>query len=135
MTTSDSPETHADNARQALRQLAHATRHIEDPTQIYPVLGDLSNGLASVAQSLHQIAAFREGPAREHAHLAGDAREGRAASYQVAWELHRAGDMLAQTAKTLNKAHEREATIAYDLSEVDLPMAARRPPQGHGTSL
>ena len=135
MTTSDSPETHADNARQALRQLAHATRYLGDPTQIYPILGDLSNGLASFAQSLHQMAAFHEGPVREHPQQAGDARAGRAASYHVAWELHRAGDMLAQTAKTLDKAHELEATIAYDLSEVDLPIETRQPPQEHGMSL
>ena len=105
MTTSDNPETHADTARQALRQLAHATRHFEDPTQIYPIMGDLSNSLASLAQSLHQIAAFHERPVREQAQVAGDTRARRATSYHVAWELHRAADMLTQTAKTLDKAH------------------------------
>src|SRR5690606_25476198 len=123
MTTSDNPEAHADNARQALRQLAHTTRGIEDPTHIYPIMSDLSNALTSFAQSLHQIAAFHEGPARWHAQLAGDARPGRAVSYQIVWELHRAAEMLAQTAKPLDKAHELEASIVYDLREADLSIA------------
>src|SRR5690606_34801198 len=117
-------EAHADNARQALRQVAHATRRIEDPTQIYPILGDLSNALASFAQSLHQIAAFHEVPGRGYVQLTGDARAERAASYQVASQLHRTAEMVAQTAKTLDKAHELEASIAYDLREADASIEA-----------
>ncbi|QCX27731.1 hypothetical protein [Nocardioides jishulii] len=132
MTSSDDPEARADNARQALRLLAHATRHITDPTPIYPILGDLSNGLASCAQSLHQLAALHEGPAREHAQQAGDAHKRSAASYQIAWELHRAAVMVAQAAKILDKAHELEATITYDLSHADQSI---EPPRGHGMSL
>ncbi|WP_110240169.1 hypothetical protein [Nocardioides gilvus] len=135
MTTSDSLEARADKARQALRQLAHGTRHIEDPTQIYAILGDLSNGLVSFAQSLHQIAAFHDAPGRGHVQLAGDARAGRATSYQVAWELHRAAEMLAQGAKALDKAHELEATITYDLREADLSIETPRTQRGRGLSL
>lgn len=135
MTTSDGPEANADTARQALGQLARATRHIENPTQIYPILGDLSNALASFAQSLHQMAASHEGPVREHAQLTGDARSGRATAYQIAWELHRAAEMLAQATKPLDKAHELEATIAYDLREADLSIQSRPPQPGHGVSL
>jgi hypothetical protein len=120
MTSSNSPEAHADGARQALRQLAHVTRRVADPTQIYPILGDLSNALASFAQSLHQIAAFHDAPPQEHARLPRDARAARAASYQVAWELHRAAEMIAQATKTLDKAHELEATITYGLRGSDM---------------
>jgi hypothetical protein len=131
----DRPRTHADEAREALRLLAHATRNVEDPTEIYPVLGELSHGLASLAQSLHQIADFHEGPARQRAWVTGDAWTGRAASYQVAWELHRAAQMVHQVAAGIDRAHEIEATIAYDISDLVDPDPAPRPTRESGLSL
>jgi hypothetical protein len=131
----DRPHTHADEAREALRQLAHATRHVEDPTEIYPVLGELTNGLASLAQSLHQIADFHEGPAHKRAWVTGDARSGRAASYQVAWELHRAAEMVHQVATGIDRAHEVEATIAYDIHDYPALDAVPRRPNEPGLSL
>jgi hypothetical protein len=125
MATFDRPRTHADEAREALRQLAHATRRVEDPTEIYTVLGELTNGLASLAQSLHQIAEFHEGPARKRAWVTGDAQKGRAASHQVAWELHRAAEIVHQVANGIDRAHEVEATIGYDIH--DFPTLAALP--------
>ena len=55
MPTFDNPAADASKAEQALRGLAHATRRIEDPSQIYGVLGSLSRGIASLSQSLHQL--------------------------------------------------------------------------------
>jgi hypothetical protein len=131
MAIHDRPSTHAGEAHEALRLLAHATRDIEDPTEIYPVLGELSSGLASLAQSLHQIGDFHEGPARKRAWVRGDARTGRAASYQVAWEVHRAAEMVRQGAVAIDRAHEVEATIAYDVRDfptlVPAPRPARKP--------
>lgn len=135
MTTFERPRTHADQAREALRQLAHATRHVDDPTEIYPVLGELTNGLASLAQSLHQIAAFHEGPARKRAWVTGDARTGRAASYQVAWELHRAAEMVHQVANGIDRAHEVEATITYDIRHLPTLAAVPRRPNPPRLSL
>jgi hypothetical protein len=117
MPSYNGPRSHAQDAREALRRLAHETRTLENPTDIYPVLGDLSNALASLAQSLHQIGEFHEGPARKRAWVTGDARTGRAASYQVAWELHRAAEMVHQVAAGIDRAHEVEATIAYDVRD------------------
>ena len=113
----DRPRTHADEAREALRRLAHATRHVEDPTEIYPLLGELTTGLASLAQSLHQIADFHDGPAQRRAWVTGDARSGRSESYQVAWELHRAAEIVHQVATGIDRAHEVEATIVYDIHD------------------
>jgi hypothetical protein len=111
------PPEHASDAREALRRLAHTTRQVEDPTEIYAILGDLSNGLASLAQSLHQIGDFHDRPATKRAWVDGDVRAGRAASYQVAWELHRAAEMVHQVAGVIDRAHEAEATIAYDIND------------------
>ena len=62
MPTFTNPNGDAEEAREALRGLAHATRSIDDPTDIYPVLGSLTNGLASLAQSLHQLARLPRRP-------------------------------------------------------------------------
>jgi hypothetical protein len=133
MPTFDRPSTHADEAREALRRLAHATRQVEDPSEIYAVLGELTNGLASLAQSLHQIAVFHEGPVSKSAWVTGDARTGRAESYQVAWELHRAAEMVHQVANGLDRAHEVEGTIAYDIH--DSPTLAAVPQRSNEPGL
>lgn len=135
MATFDRARAHADETRKALRQLAHATQHVEDPTEIYSILGELTNGLASLAQSLHQIADFHEGPAHTRAWVTGDARTGRAASYQVAWELHRAAEMVHQVASGLDRAHEVEATIAYDVHDLPTVEAVPRWSNEPGLSL
>jgi hypothetical protein len=135
MAIHDRPRTHADEAREALRLLAHATRDIEDPTEIYPVLSELSNGLASLAQSLHQIGDFHEGPARKRAWVTGDPRTGRAASYQVAWEVRRAAEMIQQVATAIDRAHEVEATIAYDVRDFRTLAPVPRPTREPGLSL
>lgn len=135
MAIHERPRNHADEAREALHLLAHSTRDVEDPTEIYPVLGELSNGLASLAQSLHQIGDFHEGPARKRAWVTGDPRAGRAASYQVAWELHRAAQMVHQVATAIERAHEVEATIAYDVRDLPTLAPAPRPTPEPGLSL
>lgn len=39
MPTFENPAADADDVQTALRALAHATRTIDDPRQVYPVLG------------------------------------------------------------------------------------------------
>ncbi len=117
------PSLDADEAYEALRGLAHATRSIDDPTEIYAVLGSLSAGLASLEQVLHQLGQFHDGPVRKRAWVTGDPRTGRAVSYQVAWELHRAAEVVHQVAAGLDRAHEVEGTIEYDV--LDFPTLAQ----------
>ena len=62
MPTFNDPVADADELREAVRGLAHATRSIEDPTSIYSVLGSISSALASLSQSLHQLGDFHDGP-------------------------------------------------------------------------
>ena len=135
MPTFNDPAADAAEAQQALRGLAHATRSIDDPTQIYSVLGSLSTAAASLEQSLHQLATFHDGPARSRTWLHSDPRGSRAASYQVSWELHRAAEILRQVAAGLDRAHEAEAGIAHD--DRDLPHLPEpsRPTSSPGLSL
>jgi hypothetical protein len=123
--TFDDPATDAAEAQQALRGLAHATRTIDDPRNIYQVLGSLSHAAASLEQCLHQLADFHQHPTRRHGWLTGDRAAGRAAAHQVSWELHRAGEIVRHLGAAIDHAHEIEAGIAYD--HRDFPHLPVRP--------
>lgn len=135
MPTFEDPAADADEVQQAVRGLAHATRSIDDPRQIYSVLGSLTSALASLSQALHQIASYHDGPGRKTARVSGDSRAGRAAAYQVSWELHRSGEVLRQVAESIGHAHEAEATIAYDHRDFPSLTDAPRPSVDHGLGL
>ncbi len=113
MPTFEDPAADADEAQQSLRGLAHATRSINDPQDIYPTLGALSRAASSMSQSLHQLAVFHDGPARKTRWALEDSAGARSAAYRVSWELHRAGEMLRQVAETIDHAHEAEAILAF----------------------
>ena len=135
MPTFNDPIADADELREAVRGLAHATRSIEDPTSVYPVLGALSSALASLSQSLHQLGEFHDEPTRKLAWMNGDPHAGRAASYKVSWELHRAAEMIHQVAESVDRAHEIEATIAYDIADYPSLAPIPRPTLDRGLSL
>ena len=127
MVTCNDPVADADELRDAVRGLAHATRTIEDPASICPVLGSISSALGSLSQSLHQLGDFHDGPTTKRAWVDGDQHAGRAASYRQSWELHRAAEMIHQVDECVYRAHELEATIAYDVSDLPSFEPARRP--------
>jgi hypothetical protein len=129
MSTLSEPSRDADEAVEVLRGLANATRAMDNPTEVYTLLGSVSLCLASLEQVLHQLGQLHDGQAREHARIAGDPRAGRAASYEMAWELHRAAEMVHQVAAGLDRAHEVEATIGYELSACPTPV------NGHGVAI
>lgn len=111
----DDPAKDAEDARQAMRALAHTTRAIENPADVYDVLGAISQTLASAEQVLDQLGAFHDGLSKRDIRpvVADSVRGGRATSYQVSWELHRAAAMTRQIAKAVDHAHELEARVAY----------------------
>ena len=112
MPTFDNPAADASEAEHALRGLAHATRRIDDPTQIYGVLGSLSRVTASLSQALHQLGSYHDNHgARAEATIVDPKQTG--AAYRVSWDLHRAGEMLASIQKSIDSAHQSEATIVY----------------------
>jgi len=135
MPTFSDPVADADELREAVRGLAHATRSVDDPTAIYPVLGSISTALASLSQALHQLGDFQDGPTCKQAWMNGDAHAGRAASYGESWELHRAAEMIHQVAECVDRAHEIEATIAYDVRDYPTLAPVPRPSHESGLSL
>lgn len=113
MPTFENPAADADEVQTALRALARATRSIDDPREIYSVLGSLTSALASMSQSLHQIAMFHDDGPRRSEWVPEASAKSRSASYRVSWDLHRAGEMLRQVGETVANAHEAEAMLAY----------------------
>lgn len=132
MPTFTDPAHDAEEARQALRGLAHATRSIEDPATVYDLLGTISQALASLEQTLHQAGTFHDSLQRHNIQpvAADSTRDGTAASYQVAWELHRAAAMTHQAAAAIDHAHEIEARIAYSMPVTPTPNPSASPTTG-----
>ena len=135
MPSFNDPVADADELPEAVRGLAHATRTIGDPTSIYAVLGSISSALGSLSQSLHQLGEFHDGPTRKQAWMNGDANAGRAASYRESWQLHRAAEMIHQVAECVDRAHEIEATIAYDRRDYPAFAPVQRSTHQPGLSL
>jgi type II secretory pathway component PulJ len=135
MPTFEESTADAAEAQLALRGLAHATRSIKDPAELYSVLGSLSGALRSLEQSLHQLAALHDGAKRPRAVVNDSRREGQAAGYQVAWELHRAGEIVRQVGRAIDHAHEIEAGIGYELADVDRLPQPPRPVAERGLGL
>lgn len=113
MPTFENPAADADEVQTALRALAHATRSIDDPREIYSVLGSLTSAVASMCQSLDQIASFHDTGPRRSEWVPEASANARSASYRVSWDLHRAGEMLRQVGETIANAHAAEAILTY----------------------
>jgi hypothetical protein len=90
----------ADTAREALRGLAHATQAIPEPGDSYEVLGSLHAGLASLRQTLDQLADWHE----RHAPAAVTSGA-RGIGHQVAAEI--AAAELREAAAFLERASVR----------------------------
>jgi hypothetical protein len=145
MPTFNDPVADAAVAREAIRGLARATRTIEEPTSVYSVLGSIGVALGSLTQILHQLGDLHDGLAIKSAWINGDSRADCASSYRVSWELHRAAEMVHQVAAAVDRAHEIEATIAYDdpltrppdrsVAHTVAANAGPVPDHGHGISL
>ncbi|QZY27824.1 hypothetical protein [Nocardioides coralli] len=133
MPTFENPAADADEVQTVLRGLAHATRSIDDPRDIYSVLGSLTSAVASLSQSLHQIAAFHDARQRQTEWVPADSPKARSAAYWVSWDLHRAGEMVRQVGEVIANAHEAEAMLAYHREFPDPPSS--RSSVDHGLSL
>lgn len=130
MPTFEDPAADAADAEQALRGLAHATRQLNDPAQIYSVLGSASQAVASLAQALHQIGSFHDRCGANATVSLGDPQQAGAA-YRASWDLHRAAEMLTSVGKSIDSAHQAESTIVYKPRGLEAPAPA--PVHGRGS--
>lgn len=140
-TPATTPVTEADSLRDSARDLAHSTLQIDDPGAIYAITGSLSAALAATAQILHQLGATHDdapGPGSPGSPPPAT-RSDQATAYRAAWELHRAGEMLAQVAAVVERAHQLEASVAYGVHlpvQIPVPISDPAPPRSEaGLSL
>ncbi|MBO1903160.1 hypothetical protein J4H92_14545 [Leucobacter weissii] len=100
MPTFYDPVADAEEASQALRGLAHASRSFEHPEDAYGVIGDLLAGVRSMQQSIEQIAQRH----RRHEGRAFDDAGDQAAGIRDAQVT---ADQLASAAASLDAVEER----------------------------
>lgn len=113
MPTFDDPVHDAEDAYEALRALAHATRTWNDPADIYVALSALVGGVRALQQSLEQTAqAHLTHLTRAHDDL-GDPHAGSTSAQSAANELRRAAATLGEAEQQLNRAWQHSGRIAW----------------------
>ena len=99
------------------------------------ILESLSAAATSLNHSLRQLADLHDDPTAGRPSLDGDPRAGRAASFRIVWELHRAAEMIDQVRAGIDRAHEIQGTIAYDARGATALSAEHLVPPRPGLSL
>lgn len=124
MPTYHDPLKDADEASEALRGLAHASRVFDNPADTYRVLGDLLSGVRSLRQVLDQLGS---------AHLAhrgrahdddGDQTIGAAEALAAADDLHYAGTLLDGVEERVNAVMTHSGRIAWHAPAQELDREA-----------
>lgn len=99
-------------AREALCALAHVTGLVEDPREVYNILGDLSAAAISLSRTLGHLG-DRDRPTRYTPLLNCSEREGRSAEFQVSAALRRASDFFATARGAIDDAKEGVEQLTY----------------------
>ena len=113
MPTFNDPQADAEEASQALRSLAHATRSLDDPSVTYTTMGELLSGVRSLRQVLDQLSEAHlnnRGLAHDDG---GNHLNGAHQALAAADELHQAGTLLDEVHARLDKASQHSGRIAW----------------------
>lgn len=113
MPTFQNPVTDADEAREAMRGLAYATRHFERAEDTYRVLGDPTRAVEGLQQVLTQLAAWHAAHQSRAATDTGDRAVGAADAVAAADALTSAAAALDGVWESVNQAWSRNGAIAW----------------------
>ncbi len=113
MPTFSNPTSDASEASEALRGLAHASRVFADPSDTYPVIGDLLAGARSLRQVLDQLAAVHVAHQHRITDEDHDLAGGTATALRAADDLHQAANLLDQVHDHLNAAMSASGQIVW----------------------
>ncbi|MGN6035891.1 hypothetical protein ACP6NG_10945 [Brevibacterium casei] len=113
MPTFSDPSADAEEAQQALRGLAHASRTIENPDDLYGIVGQLRGAARSLEQSVAQLAQSCLAYQARAAHDDGDRELGSADAWAAADTLRRAAQQIGRAEQTLDEASGHLGRIAW----------------------
>lgn len=113
MPTFTNPHADAVEAAEALRALAHASRGVEDPAVLYPVIGELLTGVGALGQVLGQLADAHTIHLARALDDAGNPASGQAWALGAADELRHAAALLERIETRLDSASRRASHVAW----------------------
>lgn len=113
MPTFQDPVVDGEEACQALRALAHATRSFEQPAETYAVVGDILGGLRSLEQVLDQLASAHTSADAIARTDEGDQWAGIEEAYAAASALRRASTLVARAGLAVDRASRHSGRIAW----------------------
>jgi len=113
MPTFNDPTADAEEARQALRGLAHASQRIEDPDKLYGIVGELLGATRALEQSLIQLAGASLTHQGSAAHDDGDRNLGAADAWAAADALQQAARHVSAAESVLDQASGHLGHIAW----------------------
>lgn len=113
MPTFNDPHADAQETAEAMRGLAHATQHVENPEVLYPVIGEMMATTRRLSQVLDQLATAYQ----RHIHRAttddGDLAAGGVHASEAAAALTEAARLVDQADTILDRASARAGRIAW----------------------
>lgn len=113
MPTFQNPVEDADEAREALRGLAYATRHFDAAEDTYPVLGSITRSVEGLQQVLEQLAAWHRTNQPSAASDTGDRAAGSLEAARAADALTRAAEALDRVWEAANAAWSHNGAITW----------------------
>ena len=116
MPTFHDPVADADEAHEALRGLAHATRTFNDPSQTHDVIGDVLGTIRSLQQVLEQVAVAHLDHRDRTLSEAGDPAVGAAHASRVADALRAAALQLGNVEINVDLASQQSGQIVWQVS-------------------
>ena len=119
MPTFNDPTADAEETRQALRGLAHATRRIDDPDKLYGIVGELLGTARSLEQSLIQLAGVSLTHQGSAAHDDGDRNLGAADAWAAADALQQAARHVSAAERVLDQASGHLGRIVWQPPQLD----------------
>ncbi|WP_062391155.1 hypothetical protein [Gordonia phthalatica] len=119
MPTFNDPSADAAEARQALRGLAHASRRIDNPDELYGIVGELLGATRSLEQSLIQLGGASLTHQTRATHDDGDRNLGAADAWAAADALQQAARHVSASETLLDQASGHLGRIAWDPPQRD----------------
>lgn len=113
MPTFQDPVVDGEEACQALRALAHATRSFDQPAETYAVVGEVLGGLRSLGQVLGQLASAHTSESAIPRAEDGNLGTGIEEAYAAATALRRASALVARAELAVDRASQHSGRIVW----------------------